>query len=231
MRRSLSLYSLFAAAALISGITLPAASAPAGRGPSISPSPGCSAAALSRLGRGRAELVASLRLAQNGNGPLSSRERATRPKAEPGEGESTPAKQYCANIAKAAADARFARQSKILADMAQALEERRAQLEAKIAELRIWIARRDEFSKKAQAIFVGIYARMKPDAAAAQLAEMDEETAAAVLTKLDLRSASAIMNEMEPRKAARLNAVIAGAAKGPDDKSSDNKPGPDGKKS
>ena len=57
-----------------------------------------------------------------------------------------------------------------------------------------------------------IYARMQPDAAAAQLVAMDEETAAAVLTKLDPRNASAILNEMDATQAARLTATISGAA-------------------
>ncbi len=193
----------------------------------ISPSPGsvlAGLAALSPQGRRHAEPIVSLYLAQNGDGPLPSRIRATaQPAGEGGAATSTapaespsPAKQYCTNIANAAADARFARQRKLLADLAQELDKRTAQLESKIAELRTWLARRDEFSKKAEATLVGIYARMKPDAAAAQLAEMDEETAAAVLTKLNLRASSAIMNEMQPAKAARLNAVIAGAAKGPE---------------
>ena len=58
-----------------------------------------------------------------------------------------------------------------------------------------------------------IYARMRPDAAAVQLAAMDEETASAVLTKLEPRTASLILNEMEPTQAARLTATISGAGK------------------
>ena len=85
-------------------------------------------------------------------------------------------------------------------------------LEAKTAEYQKWLARRDEFSKRAQETVVTIYARMKPEAAAAQLVAMDEETAAAVLTKLDPRNASAILSEMEATQAARLAATIAGAA-------------------
>src|SRR5581483_3804118 len=72
--------------------------------------------------------------------------------------------------------------------------------EEKTAELQAWLARREEFSKKAQAAVVTIYARMRPDAAAAQLVAMDEETAAAVLTKLDPRNASASLTRwMQPR--------------------------------
>ena len=123
-----------------------------------------------------------------------------------------PARDYCLNIADAAADARFAWQKKVLAEIEQEIAKRVELLEAKTAEYQRWLARRDEFSKKAQESVVTIYARMRPDAAAAQLVAMDEETAAAVLTKLDPRNASAILNEMDATQAARLTATIGGAA-------------------
>ena len=122
------------------------------------------------------------------------------------------AREYCLNIADAAADARFAWQKKMLADLEGEIAKRVELLEAKTAEYQRWLARRDEFSKKAQESVVTIYARMRPDAAAAQLVAMDEETAAAVLIRLDPRNASAILNEMEATQAARLTATIGGAA-------------------
>ena len=124
---------------------------------------------------------------------------ADRPTAS-GRGRRTPADQrpdtgprgwrgeYCLNIANAAADARFAWQKQTLADIEQKIAKRVELLEAKIAEYQKWLARRDEFSNKAQDNLVTIYARMKPDAAAAQLSAMDEETAAAVLIKLEPRN-------------------------------------------
>jgi flagellar motility protein MotE (MotC chaperone) len=128
-------------------------------------------------------------------------------------GQASAARQYCINIANAAADARYAWQKKTLLDIEQELEKRIALLEAKTAEYRKWVARRDEFVKKARDNLVVIYARMRPDAAARQLMAMDEETAAAVLVKLDPRSASTILNEMDPVQAARLTATISGAAR------------------
>ena len=122
------------------------------------------------------------------------------------------AREYCLNIADAAADARFAWQKKTLADLEQEIAKRVELLEAKTAEYQRWLARRDEFSKKAQDSVVTIYARMKPDAAAAQLVAMDEETAAAILAKLDPRNASAILNDMDATQAARLTATISSAA-------------------
>jgi flagellar motility protein MotE (MotC chaperone) len=130
----------------------------------------------------------------------------------------SPAQQYCANIADAAADARFAWQKNTLAEVQQEVDRRVAMLEAKIAEYQKWLARRDEFSKKANQSLVNIYSRMRPDAAALQLVKMDEETAAAVLIKLDARIASLILNEIPPAQAARLAGTIAGAARIPPDR-------------
>ncbi len=124
-----------------------------------------------------------------------------------------PAQDYCENISDAAADARFAWQKRTLEEMEKELEQRVVILEKKTTEYREWLARRDAFVKKAQASLVGIYALMRPDAAASQLAAMDEETAAAVLTKLNPRNASAILNEMPAGPAARLTAVLVGAAR------------------
>jgi len=121
--------------------------------------------------------------------------------------------EYCANIANPAADARFAWQKKTLADMEQEIAKRIVLLEEKTAEYQKWLARRDEFSKKANDTVLRIYARMRPDAAAVQLATLDMETAASVLTKLEPRAASLILNEMEPAQAVRLTATISGAGK------------------
>lgn len=125
------------------------------------------------------------------------------------------AESYCASIADAAADARFAWQKRTLSEMEKELERRIVILEERTAEYRRWLERRDAFVEKARESLVRIYARMRPDAAASQFAAMDEETAAAVLTKLKPRVASAILNEMPPGPAARLSMIIAGAAKVP----------------
>lgn len=143
--------------------------------------------------------------------------------------DAKPAQLYCINIANAAADARVTWQKKMLADAEQELDKRIAALEAKAAEYQKWLARRDEFSKRAQEQLVGIFSRMRPDAAAPQLAASDEETAAAVLSKLDTRISSAILSEMEPNQAARLTAIMVGAGKTAADKSA--RAAPDGRRS
>jgi|GEM_PF-613691 flagellar motility protein MotE (MotC chaperone) len=141
------------------------------------------------------------------------------PKPEAPQKEAPPkgslAESYCANIADAAADARFAWQLRQLRELDAELQRRIEILEKRTAEYREWLARRDAFVEKAQESLVRIFSRMRPDAAASQLAAMDEETAAAVLTKLEPRNASAILNEMPPGPAARLTMTIAGAARVP----------------
>ncbi len=129
--------------------------------------------------------------------------------------EATAAQQYCFNTADSAADARFAWQAKKIKEMEAELEKRAQQLEAKTEEYKKWLARRDEFSKKAQEKLVAFYAKMRPDAAALHMTAMDDEAAAALLTKLEPKVASLVMAEIQPEKAAKIAAVISGAARIP----------------
>ena len=97
-------------------------------------------------------------------------------------------------------------------------------LEAKRAEYQEWLQRRDEFINKAEGSLVALYSKIKPDAAAMQLADLDEEAAAALLLKLSPRNASAILNQMDAAKAARLVSVMIGAAKRPEKTAAAEKP-------
>lgn len=117
---------------------------------------------------------------------------------------------FCSNVADPAVDARLAWQLKELEKAESQLRERIAEVEAKRAEYEKWMALRDDFLKKAEASVVEIYSRMKPDAAATQIAGMADETAAAVLAKLSPRSSSAIFNEMETGRAAHLADLLGG---------------------
>ena len=146
--------------------------------------------------------------------------RRTRPRRR-GSGAPAPAKaavaappseaqQYCSSIAAAAIDAQAAWQATRLIELDQQLKQRVAELEAKRAEYKDWLAKREEALRKAEDGLVAIYSRMRPDAAALQLSAMEDGTAAAVLTKLNSRSASAILNEMEAGRAARLTGAMAG---------------------
>lgn len=117
---------------------------------------------------------------------------------------------FCSNVADPAVDARLGWQLKELEKAESLLRERIAEVEAKRAEYEKWMALRDDFLKKAEASVVEIYSRMKPDAAATQIAGMADETAAAVLAKLSPRSSSAIFNEMETGRAAHLADLLGG---------------------
>ncbi len=131
--------------------------------------------------------------------------------------ETPPAiKAYCQNIEDAALDARFLHQKAELQHLEGELEKRTSLLEAKRAEYQQWLQRRDEFINKAEGRLVALYSKIKPDAAATQLADIDEEAAAALLLKLSPRNASAILDQMDTAKAARLVSVMIGAAKPPE---------------
>ncbi|WP_314946833.1 hypothetical protein [Bradyrhizobium cosmicum] len=117
---------------------------------------------------------------------------------------------FCSNVADPAVDSRLAWQLKELEKAETQLRERIAEVEAKRAEYEKWMALRDDFLKKAEAQVVEIYSRMKPDAAATQIAGMADETAAAVLAKLSPRSSSAIFNEMDTARAAHLADLLGG---------------------
>ncbi|WP_440642203.1 MotE family protein [Bradyrhizobium sp. PUT101] len=117
---------------------------------------------------------------------------------------------FCSNVADPAVDARLAWQLKELEKAETLLRERIAEVEAKRAEYEKWMALRDDFLKKAEASVVEIYSRMKPEAAATQIAGMTDETAAAVLAKLSPRSSSAIFNEMDTARAAHLADLLGG---------------------
>ncbi len=130
--------------------------------------------------------------------------------AAPAADAETNAALYCRNISNAAADARYARQVDEVATMKKELDDRIAALEKKRAEYEEWVKRREDFIKRADDSVVAIYAQMRPDAAAQQIAIMDEEAAAAILARLSPRTASAILNEMEAPTAAHLTNVMAG---------------------
>lgn len=119
--------------------------------------------------------------------------------------------QYCTNIAPLAAEAEGAWQARKLLELDGQLKARIAELEAKRIEYKEWLEKREEFVKKAEEGLVAIYSRMRPDAAASQIAVMEDGTAAAVLARLNARTASAILNEMPPGRAARLTSHMAGA--------------------
>ncbi len=116
----------------------------------------------------------------------------------------TDAQKYCQNIAAAAADARFAWQSKKLTDLEAQMKQRVSELQAKQAEYKAVLDHYDDAMKRAKTALVDIYAHMRPEVAATQLSVLDDDTAAAVLAQLTAQKASAILNEITPERAAKI---------------------------
>ena len=127
-------------------------------------------------------------------------------------------KAYCASIAVAASDARMAWQTTKLTELETRINGRIKELEARTADLRSWIEKRDELEKKAGEKLAGIYSKMRPETAATQIATLDDDMAAAVLAQLNPRQASAIFNEIVPERAAKLAGLIAGVGSTPEKK-------------
>jgi len=121
-------------------------------------------------------------------------------------------REFCTNIADAARDQRYLLQKKELEDLQKGVDERIKTLEARRAEYEDWLKRRNDFLKSAEANLVEIYRKMKPDAAASQLAELDPEIASAIVMKLPPRQSSTILGEMPADKAAMLTRIIASAS-------------------
>ncbi|WP_367718168.1 MotE family protein [Nitratireductor sp. GISD-1A_MAKvit] len=126
--------------------------------------------------------------------------------------------RFCANIADAARDRRYALQAMELEKLKTEVDERVAALEQKRADYEAWLKRRNIFLAQAESGIVEIYSSMRPDAAAERLAEVRVELAAAILMKLEPRTAGIILNEMNSKSAATLTTIIASAAR-PEDPS------------
>lgn len=140
--------------------------------------------------------------------------------ARPGAKAPSDVQQFCINNAALLGDARIAFQTARLTEIEAQIRRRLAELAAKQAEFQAWLRKRDEAMKQAADDVVAIYAKMRPDAAALQLAAMDDGGAAAILAKLPSRAAGAILNEMEAGRAARLTRVMTDPDAAPDGKKS-----------
>ncbi|AEV37116.1 hypothetical protein PSE_2608 [Pseudovibrio sp. FO-BEG1] len=119
------------------------------------------------------------------------------------------AKNYCEAIADQAKDARIAWQMRALFDVEHQMKAKITELDAKIAELRSWVQRRDEILQRAEGHVVDIYANMRPDAAALQLTSLDDETAVSILLQMKARKASSVLAELSSERAAYLTDMMA----------------------
>lgn len=132
--------------------------------------------------------------------------------AEPRPG-ATVGEQYCQAVLEPAREARYAHQAAELKALGAELDDRLAKIEARIGELKEWVARREDFASRTSEQMVTIYSGMRPEAASEQLTKIDESAAAAILSKLAPRVASQILNDMPSEKAARLAMILMGASR------------------
>lgn len=137
-----------------------------------------------------------------------------RPGAAAGKTQGTSiAQDYCQAVRDAAREARHAVHLRQLEDLKTQLDAQLARIDVRVAELKDWFVKREEFANRVGQQLVGIYAVMRPEAASAQLTKMDEATAAAILSKLEARVAGAILNDMAPDVAARLVTILSAASR------------------
>ncbi len=119
------------------------------------------------------------------------------------------AQENCANVAASAEAVRIERRRQQLASLEKEIATRLAALDEKREELRKLLERLDAFERKTSDSLVGLYARMKPEAAAAQLAQLDDDIAAALMLQLKSKISSSILAEMEASRGAALAKRIA----------------------
>lgn len=118
---------------------------------------------------------------------------------------------FCGAIAASAASTRLAWQEQRIRTLQAALVVKIAELDARAADLRQWVQKREQLLAKANESLTAIFAKMRPEAASSQLQAMDDDSAAALLAKLKPAVASAVMSEMDPARAARLSDLLSAA--------------------
>lgn len=117
--------------------------------------------------------------------------------------------QYCADVAASAEAIRLDRRRNELAALEGEIGARLSLLDSKQRELRIVLEKLEAFERKTSEALVGLYTRMKPEAAAAQLAQLDAEVAAALMLHMKASASSAILGEMDASHGAALAKKIS----------------------
>ena len=120
--------------------------------------------------------------------------------------------EYCLNIADKAAEARSAWIAAQMQKLRDEVSAKTVELEKKRIEVQEWVEQQQTMLQSASRALVDIYAKMEPEAAAAQLTRINTRTAVSILRQLKPATASAILDVMEPEKAAALVSAIAAAA-------------------
>jgi len=163
-----------------------------------------------RLRLFRAALAVSIALCAGAALAQSRKDDSQRAKAA--QAQAAEMQQYCSNVAAAAEAVLIAQQRKQLAELEQQVQRRVQELETKRGELQEVVDKYEAFFRRTDETLISVYTRMKPDAAAAQIAKLDEDVAASLIVQLKPKNSSAIMGEMEPTHAALLSKKIAALA-------------------
>jgi len=127
---------------------------------------------------------------------------------------------FCGAVATSAAATRLAWQEERVKALQAQMVIKIAELDAKEAEVRDWVQKREELLARANGSLIAIYSKMNPEAASAQISAMDDDSATAILLKLKPAVASAVMGQMNAERAARLSDLLSGAAAKSDEKKS-----------
>lgn len=127
---------------------------------------------------------------------------------------------FCKANAPSVESSRIALQMRELKRLEGEIDEKTKILSARTADLKRAEMERARANAGATEWIVSIYATMKADAAAQQLAALPEQEATTILMRLPERNAAAILNEMSPDKAARIvGGIAARGANGSQDRS------------
>jgi len=115
----------------------------------------------------------------------------------------------CANVAASIEATRLEQKRRTLEELERNISTRLEALETRKNELKTQIEKIDAFEQRVNESLVAFYTGMKPDAAAAHIAELEDDTAAALLLRLKTRISAKILNEMTAARGAALAKRIA----------------------
>lgn len=115
----------------------------------------------------------------------------------------------CANVAASIESTRLEQKRRSLEELERNIATRLEALDTRKNELKAQIEKIESFEQRVNDALVAFYTGMKPDAAAAHIAELEDDTAAALLLKLKTRISAKILNEMNATRGAALAKRIA----------------------
>jgi flagellar motility protein MotE (MotC chaperone) len=116
--------------------------------------------------------------------------------------------RFCSKNAASLEQARLSWQMKQLEELSRSVQEASVRIDEKLQELR---SLRDEIAKlreQQNGKVVGIFAEMRPDAAAQQLGSMTPADAVGILGAMQPKGAGLILNEMPAKQAAMLSEAM-----------------------